>query len=89
FFGGWCWLAGMGARLGVFVVDSACALKAEVVVWRVGEALGSLPVRRLSVKVAPTATPTDWVKTQDAARDFPVLDEWELRDTHEEGAVVR
>lgn len=51
--------------------------------------LGSLPVRPLSVKVAPTATLTDWVKTQEAAGDFHVLDECELRDTHEDGGVVR
>lgn len=41
------------------------------------------------MKVAPTATLTDWVKTQEAAGDFHVLDECELRDTHEDGGVVR
>jgi recombination associated protein RdgC len=41
------------------------------------------------VKIAPTATLTDWLKTQKAAEGFYVLDECELRDTHEDGGVVR
>ena len=48
-----------------------------------------MPVRPLTVKIAPSATLTDWVKTQKAADDFYVLDECELRDTHEDGGVVR
>ena len=51
--------------------------------------MGSLPVRPLSVKIAPSATLTDWVKTQQAAPDFFVLDECELRDTGEDGGIVR
>jgi recombination associated protein RdgC len=46
-------------------------------------------VRPLTVKIAPSATMTDWVKSQQAAADFTVLDECELRDTHEDGGVVR
>ena len=32
---------------------------------------------------------TDWVKTQKAAEGFFVLDECELKDTHEDGGSVR
>jgi recombination associated protein RdgC len=51
--------------------------------------IGTLPVRPLTVKMAPTAVMTDWVTTQKAADDFYVLDECELRDTHEDGGIVR
>jgi recombination associated protein RdgC len=51
--------------------------------------MGSLPVRPLTVKQAPAATMTEWVKTQKAADDFYVLDECELKDTHEDGGSVR
>ena len=81
--------AAIAPSLGLILVDSASAKKAEDLLSTLREALGSLPVRPLSVKVAPTATLTDWVKTQEAAGDFHVLDECELRDTHEDGGVVR
>ena len=61
----------------------------ERVVSALRDVFGSLPVRPLAVKMAPTATLTDWVKTQQAAPDFFVLDECELRDTHEDGGIVR
>ena len=41
------------------------------------------------MKIAPTATLTDWVKSQQAAQDFYVLDECELSDTAEDGGTVR
>ena len=70
-------------------MNSASAKKAEDLLSTLREAIGSLPVRPLTVKIAPSATLTDWVKTQKAADDFFVLDECELRDTHEDGGVVR
>ncbi|WP_220811084.1 recombination-associated protein RdgC [Pseudomonas paralcaligenes] len=81
--------AAIAPKLGLIVVDSASAKKAEDLLSTLREAIGSLPVRPLSVKMAPTATLTDWVKTQAAAPDFFVLDECELRDTSEDGGVVR
>ena len=38
---------------------------------------------------APSAVMTEWVKTQKAADNFFVLDECELRDTHEDGGIIR
>jgi len=70
-------------------VNSASPKKAEDLLSTLREAIGSLPVRPLTVKIAPSATLTDWVKTQKSADDFFVLDECELRDTHEDGGVVR
>ncbi|MCY1410549.1 Recombination-associated protein RdgC [compost metagenome] len=45
-------------------------------------------MRPLSVKVAPSATLTDWVKSQQAAEDFHVLDSAILCDTHEDGGKI-
>ncbi len=81
--------AAIAPKLGLIVVDSASAKKAEDLLSTLREAIGSLPVRPLTVKMAPTATLTDWVKTQATAPDFFVLDECELRDTSEDGGVVR
>lgn len=81
--------AAIAPKLGLILVDSASAKRAEDLLSTLREVLGSLPVRPLSVKMAPTATMTDWVKSQQAAADFFVLDECELRDTAEDGGVVR
>ena len=81
--------AAIAPKLGLILVDTASAKKAEDLLSTMREAIGSLPVRPLNVKMAPTATLTDWVKTQAAAPDFFVLDECELRDTSEDGGVVR
>lgn len=80
--------AAIAPSLGLILVDSASAKKAE-------DLLDAARSARL-----PAGTPaeregradrdlTDWVKTQEAAGDFHVLDECELRDTHEDGGVVR
>lgn len=81
--------AAIAPKLGLILVNSASPKRAEDLLSTVREVIGSLPVRPLSVKIAPTAVMTDWVKTQKAADDFYVLDECELRDTHEDGGIVR
>lgn len=81
--------AAIAPKQGLILVDSASAKRAEDLLSTLREAIGSLPVRPLTVKIAPSATLTEWVKTQQAAADFHVLDECELRDTHEDGGVVR
>lgn len=81
--------AAIAPKLGLILVDSASAKRAEDLLSTLREVLGSLPVRPLAVKMAPIATLTDWVKTQQAAPDFFVLDECELRDINEDGGVVR
>lgn len=81
--------AAIAPKQGLILIDSASAKRAEDLLSTLREAIGSLPVRPLTVKIAPSATLTDWVKTQQAAADFTVLDECELRDTHEDGGVVR
>ncbi|WP_449431590.1 recombination-associated protein RdgC [Pseudomonas putida] len=81
--------AAIAPRLGVILVNSASAKRAEDLLSTLREVMGSLPVRPASVKIAPTATMTDWVKSQQAAEGFFVLDECELRDTQEDGGIVR
>ncbi|WP_312717319.1 recombination-associated protein RdgC, partial [Stutzerimonas nitrititolerans] len=81
--------AAIAPSQGLILVDSSSPKRAEDLLSTLREAIGSLPVRPLTVKIAPPATMTEWVKTQNAAEDFYVLDECELRDTHEDGGVVR
>lgn len=73
----------------MIIVDATSGAQAEDLLSTLREALGSLPVRPLTVKLAPTASMTDWVKTQQAAPDFFILDECDLRDTSEDGGIVR
>ncbi len=81
--------AAIAPTLGLIIVDSSSPKRAEDLLSTLREVLGTLPVRPLTVKMSPTATLTDWVKMQKAADDFFVLDECELRDTHEDGGIVR
>ncbi|AIN56869.1 recombination associated protein RdgC [Pseudomonas sp. TE6288] len=81
--------AAIAPRLGMILVNSASAKRAEDLLSTLREVIGSLPVRPATVKIAPSATMTDWVKSQQAAEGFYVLDECELRDTAEDGGIVR
>ncbi|GLX13074.1 recombination-associated protein RdgC [Pseudomonas straminea] len=81
--------AAIAPAQGLIIVNASSPKRAEDLLSTLREAIGSLPVRPLTVKIAPSATMTDWVKAQQAAADFHVLDECELRDTHEDGGIVR
>ncbi|MBF8671713.1 recombination-associated protein RdgC [Pseudomonas putida] len=81
--------AAIAPRLGMILVNSASAKRAEDLLSTLREVMGSLPVRPATVKIAPVATMTEWVKSQQAAEGFYVLDECELRDTAEDGGIVR
>ncbi|MDH1009965.1 recombination-associated protein RdgC [Pseudomonas nicosulfuronedens] len=80
--------AALDLERGLVLVDTNSAKKAEDLLSTLREALGSLPLRPISVKVAPTATLTEWMKKQDAEGDFHVLDSAVLADTHEDGGKV-
>lgn len=81
--------AAIAPQLGLILVDAGSPKKAEELLSTLRECLGSLPVRPLAVKVAPMATFTDWLKNQQASHGLHLLDECELRDTHEDGGIVR
>lgn len=80
--------AAIDMNAGLIFVDSASHKKAEDLLSTVREVLGSLPVRPLTVKIAPSATMTDWVKSQEAQGDFCILDRAVLVDTHEDGGKI-
>lgn len=75
-------------REGLILIDSTSAKQAEDLLSTLRECLGSLPVRPVTVKIAPTATYTDWLKQQQAAPDFSVLDQALLRDTCDDGGSI-
>jgi recombination associated protein RdgC len=75
-------------REGLIVIDTTSAKQAEDLLSTLRECLGSLPVRPVTVKIAPSATFTDWLKQQQAAPDFHVLDQALLRDTHDDGGSI-
>ena len=73
---------------GLIFVDASSHKAAEDLLSTLREALGSLPVRQLSVKVAPSATFTHWIKTQEASNELRLLDRATFADTHEDGGKV-
>lgn len=81
--------AALHLKNNMIYVNTASAKRAEDLLSTLREVLGSLPVRPVTVKIAPSATMTDWVKSQQAAEGFYVLDSCELRDTAEDGGIVR
>lgn len=81
--------AAIAPKLGLVIVNTQSAKRAEDLLSTLREVLGSLPVRPVTAKIAPTASLTDWVRAQKAPDDFFVLDDCELRDTHEDGGSVR
>lgn len=81
--------AAIDVRQGLILVNATSPIRAEDLLSTLREVLGSLPVRPVTVKIAPVATMTDWLKQQQAAESFTVLDACELRDTHEDGGIVR
>ena len=81
--------AAIDARNGFIYVDASSSKRAEELLSAMREALGSLPVRPVGVKQAPTATFTDWVRNHTASHGLILLDECELRDTAEDGGIIR
>ncbi|MGK9537065.1 recombination-associated protein RdgC, partial [Salmonella enterica subsp. enterica] len=65
--------AAIAPKQGLILVNSASPKRAEDLLSTLREVIGTLPVRPLTVKTAPTAVMTDWVTTQKPADDFFVL----------------
>ena len=74
---------------GWVAVDSSSHKRAEDLLSLLRECTGTLPVRPLNVKMAPAACMTQWVKDGSAPEQMVIGDECELRDTSEDGGVVR
>lgn len=75
---------------GVLVVDAGSAKQAEDLASTLRKSLGSLPVRPPVVEQAPSFTFTGWLnETIDLPSTLTLGTECELKDTSEDGGVVR
>ncbi|WP_166260336.1 recombination-associated protein RdgC [Marinobacter salicampi] len=75
---------------GVLVVDAGSAKQAEDLASSLRKSIGSLPVRPPVVEQAPAFTFTGWLnETIDLHPTLALGDECELKDTGEDGGVVR
>lgn len=73
---------------GVIWVGSGTAKAAEDLLSTLRECLGSLPIRPYQVKIAPSASFTDWVREGKCPQDFHLLDLALFEDTSEDGGKV-
>lgn len=75
---------------GVLVVDAGSAKQAEELASTLRKSLGSLPVRPPAVEQAPAFTFTGWLNESiDLPATLALGSECELKDTSEDGGVVR
>ena len=81
--------AAIDSRNGFIYVDASSAKRAEELLSAMREAMGSLPVRPVAVKQAPMASLTGWLKNHEATHGLILLDECELRDSAEDGGIIR
>ncbi len=70
-------------------VDASSNNKAEELVELLRQTLGSLPVVPLKTNTLPTLLMTSWLKGNDLKDDFLIKDECELRESDDEGAILR
>lgn len=73
----------------LLVVDAASNNKAEELVELLRQTLGSLPAVPLKANTLPTLLMTSWLKGNDLKEDFEIMDECELRESDDEGAILR
>ncbi|WP_428604773.1 recombination-associated protein RdgC [Sedimenticola sp.] len=71
------------------VVDASSSKRAEELVSLLRETLGTLPAKPLEVAQSPAAIMTAWLEGTADAAEFLIQDECELRDTVEEGGIIR
>ncbi|WP_288352868.1 recombination-associated protein RdgC [uncultured Marinobacter sp.] len=75
---------------GVLVVDAGSSKQAEDLASTLRKSLGSLPVRPPAVEQAPAFTFTGWLNESiDLPASIELGNECELKDTSEDGGVVR
>tara|TARA_B100001094_G_scaffold295291_1_gene316534 strand:- start:14246 stop:15136 length:891 start_codon:yes stop_codon:yes gene_type:complete len=73
----------------ILLVDAPSRSQAEAMLALLRKALGSLPVVPLEFEQSVSHTLTEWIKQGHAPQPFSLLQEAELKDISEEGAVVR
>ncbi|GHD63600.1 recombination-associated protein RdgC [Jeongeupia chitinilytica] len=75
-------------RLGLVLVESASATKAEQLLSTLRETLGSLPTRLVNTQVTPETAMTLWLESADAD-EFDLGQDTELRAPGDDGAITR
>ncbi|MCP3850484.1 MAG: recombination-associated protein RdgC [Gammaproteobacteria bacterium] len=73
----------------LMIVDASSSNKAEELVELLRQTLGSLPVVPLKTNTLPTLLMTNWIKGNDLEDDFLIKDECEMRESDDEGAILR
>jgi len=73
----------------LMVVDASSNNKAEELVEFLRQSLGSLPVVPLKTNTLPTLLMTSWLKGDNLKDDFLIKDECELKESDDEGAILR
>jgi len=74
---------------GWLVVDAASPKKAEALISHLRECLGSLPVSLPQVVASPSVVMTQWLRDEAVPEDLLVGDECELRESTEDGSILR
>ena len=74
---------------GWILVDAASANKAEALISLLRETLGSLPVKPLEVRLAPSFVMTEWLRQPGRHEGFELLDTCELKERTEDPGVLR
>jgi len=77
------------AKHGYLLVDAASFNKAEELMSLLRKTLSSLPVLPLDTEALPASVMTSWLENESAQQGFEVLDEAELTEPGEDGAIVR
>ncbi len=71
------------------IIDTASASKAEEILSALGKAIYPFPVEPLQVTISPGAAMTDWIIRGEAAANFSIDQDAELRAGGDKAAVVR
>lgn len=81
--------AAIDSSTGLIFVNASSTKRAEELLSAVREVLGSLPVRPINVKQSPEISFTSWLKSHEVGGGLFLLDECELRDTAEDGEIIK
>ncbi len=81
--------AAIDSSTGLIFVNASSTKRAEELLSAVREVLGSLPVRPINVKQSPEISFTSWLKSHEVGGGLFLLDECELRDTAEDGGIIK
>ncbi len=71
------------------IIDAASAGKSDEVIGMLAKVLDPLPVQSLFTELSPSAAMTEWLLQDEAAANFTIDQDTELRSSAENGATVR